>query len=272
MVSYTGRVAYRSAASERVMEPERLGDENRMSVVDHLSELRRRLIVSVAALVIGVTAAFIAQDWVFYLIKRPLRNMEEVGTDLLTFSPTEPLLTVIKVSAYAGLLVALPVILWQVWAFIMPALHEKEKKAVLPYVLLTTLLFLAGVAFGYFVVLPVGLAFMVGYGGDIFQQQLRANDYIGFVTMLLLGFGVVFELPAVVLVLSGAGLVDDVMLRGLRKYAMLAIALVSMIITPGDPVTMLLMMAPLYLLYETSILLARWQGRRERRRQEKAQR
>src|SRR5680860_355710 len=111
--------------------------QENLSLVDHLGELRRRIIVAVVALVIGMVAAFIAQDWVFSLIKRPLRNIEGVSTQLVTFSPTEPFLTVIKVSAYAGFMLALPVILWQIWAYIMPALFETEKKAVLPYVALT---------------------------------------------------------------------------------------------------------------------------------------
>src|SRR5660398_237128 len=119
-----------------------------LSLVDHLGDLRRRTTVGVVALALGRVAAFIAQDWVFSLIKRPLRNIEGVSTQLVTFSPTEPFLTVIKVSAYAGFMLALSVILWQIWAYIMPALFETEKKAVLPYVALTFLLFAAGVAFG----------------------------------------------------------------------------------------------------------------------------
>src|SRR5660398_216418 len=192
------------ASSQEACSQEASSRDN-MSLVDHLGELRRRIIVAVVALVIGMVAAFIAQDWVFSLIRRPLRNIEDVSTQLVTFSPTEPFLTVIKVSAYAGFMLALPVILSQIWAYIMLALFETEKKAVLPYVALTFLLFAAGVAFGYFLVLPVGLEFLVGYGGDIFLQQLRANEYISFVILFLLGFGTVFEMPAVVLLVRYGG-------------------------------------------------------------------
>ena len=114
-------------------------------------------------------------------------------------------MTVLKVSIYFGLLLALPVVLWQIWAFIMPALYENEKKRVLPYVLFTTGLFVGGVLFGYYVVLPIGLKFLVGYGGDIFDQQQRAGEYVSFVTLFLLAFGVVFEMPAIMVLLAFGG-------------------------------------------------------------------
>lgn len=244
-----------------------IGDQERMTVIEHLSELRRRIVISTLAIGVGMAAAFIEKDWVFAVIKRPLTQMQGVKADLVTFSPTEPFMTVLKVSIYAGLLLALPVVLWQAWAFIMPALYENEKKAVLPYVAFTTLLFLGGVTFGYFVVLPVGLGFLVGYGGDIFTQQLRAADYISFVTLFLLGFGVVFEIPAVMLMLSAAGIIDHHTMRRMRKYAWVVISVVAMVITPSqDPVSMLLMMAPLAFLYELGILLTRIADRRRARK------
>ena len=176
-------------------------------------------------------------------------------------------MTVLKVSIYAGLLLALPIVLWQVWAFIMPALYENEKKSVLPYVLFTTLLFLAGVFFAYYVVLPVGLGFLVGYGGDIFVQQLRAAEYISFVSLFLLAFGAVFEMPAFMLMLTSAELIDHHMLRRVRKYAVIAISVTSMVLTPSqDPVSMLLMMGPLWGLYEIGILLSQLAGRRRAKR------
>ncbi len=246
---------------------QRIGNQQGMTVIEHLSELRKRVVISVLAVIIGVVAAFIAKDWVFAVIKRPLDRMEGINADLVTFSPTEPFMTVLKVSIYAGLLVALPIVLWQAWAFIMPALYEGEKKAILPYVAFTTFLFLAGVVFGYFVVLPVGLGFLVGYGGEIFVQQLRAAEYISFVSLFLLGFGVVFEIPAVMLMVGSAGLVDAATMKRVRKYAFIVIAVLAMVITPSqDPVSMLLMMAPLAFLYELGIVLTRISDRRRRRR------
>ncbi|HZK48976.1 MAG TPA: twin-arginine translocase subunit TatC [Thermoleophilia bacterium] len=240
-----------------------IGEQKRMTVIDHLTELRRRIVVSVVAVALGMVVAFVEKDWVFGIIKRPLLRMKGVNTDLVTFSPTEPFMTVLKVSIYAGMLLALPIVLWQIWAFIMPALYERERKSVLPYVFFTTALFVGGVAFAYYAVLPVGLGFLVGYGGDIFLQQLRASEYIGFVSMFLLAFGVVFEMPAMMLLLTSAGIVDHHMLKRVRKYAVVGIAVAAMVLTPSqDPVSMLLMMGPLLALYEIGILLSRASGRK----------
>ncbi len=244
-----------------------IGDQHRMTVIDHLGELRRRVVVSIAAIVVGMIVAFIEKEWVFGIIKRPLLNMEGVNTDLVTFSPTEPFMTVLKVSIYAGMLLALPIVLWQIWAFIMPALYERERKSVVPYVFFTTALFVGGVAFAYYAVLPVGLSFLIGYGGDIFLQQLRASEYIGFVSMFLLAFGAVFEMPAVMLLLTSAEIIDHHTLRRVRKYAIVAIAVAAMVLTPSqDPVSMLLMMGPLAALYEIGILMSRVSGRKRAKR------
>jgi sec-independent protein translocase protein TatC len=246
--------------------------QKHMTVIDHLTELRRRIVISVLAIAVGMVFAFIQKDWVFGIIKRPLVRMEDVEADLVTFSPTEPFMTVLKVSIYAGLLIALPIVLWQVWAFIMPALYEDERKSVLPYVFFTTILFIGGVSFAYFVVLPVGLGFLVGYGGDIFVQQLRASEYIGFVSMFLLAFGVVFEMPAMMLLLTSAGIVDHHRLRAVRKYAIVAIATIAMVLTPSqDPVSMLLMMGPLAALYEFGIFLSLLSSRRHAKRRAAAE-
>jgi sec-independent protein translocase protein TatC len=245
-------------------------DETRMTVVEHLGELRKRVVISLLAIVAGVVACFIAKDWLFEVLKRPLRGVDGLEPELVTLSPAEPFMTVLKVAIYAGFLLALPIVFYQFWAFIMPALYERERRRVLPYVLFTTVLFLSGVVFAYFVVLPVGLRFLVGYGGDIFSQQLRASEYIGFVSMFLLGFGVVFEIPAVVLLLSAAELVSaQTLIRG-RKYAVLVIAVISMVLTPSqDPVSMMLMMGPLYVLFEFGIALARITERRRRKRRQR---
>ncbi|MBU2602337.1 MAG: twin-arginine translocase subunit TatC [Actinobacteria bacterium] len=247
-----------------------IGDQERMNVVDHLGELRKRLVIAISSIVVGMVVAFIAKDWVFAVLKRPLLNMDGVNADLTTFSPTEPFMTVLRVSIYAGLVLALPIVLWQLWAFIMPALYESEKRSVLPYVLFTTVLFLTGIVFAYFLVLPIGLSFLVGYGGDIFVQQLRAADYISFVTLFLLAFGVVFEVPAIMLMLTAAELVDHVSLRRVRKYAVIGIAVAAMVLTPGgDPLSMLLMMGPLIGLYELGILLSQYASRRRAKKRAK---
>jgi sec-independent protein translocase protein TatC len=227
-----------------------------MPLMGHLGELRKRLTYVAFVVLVFVVVAFIEKKYVFGVLRHPL---EGTGVDkLTTLGVTEAFMTILKVSAYAGLIGALPFILYQFWAFVMPALYENEKRSVLPYTAATTGLFLGGVAFGYFVVLPVGLRFLVGYGGADFNQLLQADRYVTFVVTFLLAFGVVFLLPLVMMLLARAGLVSHVMLRKVRKYAVLAEAVVAMVFTPSqDPLSMALMLVPLILLYEVGIWLAK---------------
>jgi sec-independent protein translocase protein TatC len=240
-----------------------------MPLLGHLGELRRRFTYIAIALVICVIGAFIAKKWVFMVLLRPLESTQV--NELTTLGVTEAFMQVLKVSIYAGLIVCLPFILYQFWAFVMPALYENEKRSIIPYVFATTALFLGGVAFGYFVVLPVGLGFMIGYGGDVFNQLLHAERYISFVSMFLLAFGVVFELPLVMMLLAWAGIIDHRKMRKVRKYAILVMAVVAMVFTPSqDPVSMMLMLVPLLVLYEFGIKLAQLVAKRKQKRAEAA--
>ncbi|MFH0916032.1 MAG: twin-arginine translocase subunit TatC [bacterium] len=241
-----------------------------MSLMGHLGELRRRFTYIAIAVVVCVIAAFIEKDWVFKILMRPLRIAGFTG-NLAVFGVTEGFMQILKVSIYAGLLIALPFILYQFWAFILPALYENEKRSTMPYVAFTTVLFLAGVTFGYFLVLPVGLKFMVGYGGQFFNQLFQAERYFSFVSMFLLAFGVVFELPLVMMLLAWAGLVDHLKMRKVRKYAILVEAVIAMVFTPSqDPLSMGLMLGPLIVLYEFGIWLSRIAARRRAKRDELA--
>ncbi len=234
-----------------------------MPLAGHLAELRRRFMYIAAVVVICVIAAFVEKEWLFRALRRPLDDTGLAGQGLATLGVTEGFMQVVKVSIYAGLIVALPFILDQFWAFVMPALYESERRSVLPYVAATTGLFLGGVSFGYFVVLPIGLRFMVGYGGDLFNQLLQAERYVNFVSMFLLAFGCVFELPLVMMLLSWIGIVDHVKMRRVRKYAILAEAVIAAVFTPSqDPLSMALMLIPLIILYEVGILLARMAAKR----------
>jgi sec-independent protein translocase protein TatC len=238
-----------------------------MPLMGHLGELRRRLTYVAIAVVVCVIAAFVEKDWVFSILLRPLQHTQV--NELTTLGVTEAFMQVLKVSIYAGLIVALPFILYQFWAFVMPALYENEKRSVVPYVFVTTALFLAGVAFAYFIVLPVGLRFMVGYGGEYFNQLLQAERYINFVSMFLLAFGVVFELPLIMMLLAWAGIVDHIKMRKVRKYAVLVMAVIAMVFTPSqDPLSMALMLIPLLLLYEFGIWLAKAAARRRAKREQ----
>jgi sec-independent protein translocase protein TatC len=238
-----------------------------MPLTGHLAELRRRIIYVLIALVVCVIAAYVERKWVFYVLMRPLEN---AGVDkLTTLGVTEAFMQILKVSIYAGLIATLPFILYQFWAFIMPALYENERRHVLPYTAATAGLFLGGVVFAYFIVLPVGLKFLVGYGSEQFNQLLQAERYITFVATFLLAFGLVFELPLVMMLLAWTGLVDHLRMRKVRKYAIVVEAVLAMVITPSqDPFSMMLMLVPLVLLYEVGIWLAKMVGKRRARRKQ----
>jgi sec-independent protein translocase protein TatC len=154
----------------------------------------------------------------------------------------------------------------------MPALYENERRSVIPYAASTTVLFLAGISFAYFVVLPIGLKFMVGYGAGTFNQLIQADRYVTFVTMFLLAFGVVFELPLVMMLLAWARIVDHVRLRKFRRYAILIEAVIAAVFTPSqDPLSMCLMLIPLIILYEFGIWLAKISTRRREKRERLAE-
>jgi sec-independent protein translocase protein TatC len=244
------------------METKETKKTKRMPLAGHLVELRRRIIFCAIALVVCVVAAYIFRHYVFIVLMRPLRGTPV--DKLTTLGVTEAFMQVLKVSIYAGLAVSLPFILYQFWAFVMPALYEHERRNSFLYSLATTVLFLGGAVFAYFVVLPVGLRFLVGYGGDQFEPILQADRYVSFVATFLLAFGLVFELPLFMLIFAWARIVDHTRMRKARKYAIVAEALLAMIITPGgDPFSMTLMLVPLILLYELGIWLATLASKRK---------
>lgn len=232
--------------------------EDRLTLIEHLDELRTRLIVSVLALVVGFGLCFWQNDILFELMNEPL----PAGRQPLTLGVTEPFYTTITVSAYGGLLLALPVLLYQLYAFVLPAFSPRERKVALPLLLMVPFLFAAGVAFGYFVVLERAVDFLLNFNQDEFNVQIRARDYYSFIALSLLAFGLVFQIPVAILAITRLGITSPQRLRRGRRYAVLAIAVVAMLGSPGgDPVTMLLLMGPLVALYELSIVLASILGR-----------
>jgi sec-independent protein translocase protein TatC len=237
----------------------------------HLTELRKRITYVAIVVVVFVIVAFIEKNYVLAVLKYPLKNTALANVGFSVFGPTDAFMAVLKLSIYAGLLCAVPFILYQFWAFILPGLYENEKRSVMPYVLLTTGLFLAGIAFGYFIVLPVGLRFLVGYGHQYFNQLNAIDRYLSFVSMFELAFGIVFELPLIMMLIAWAGIVDYKKMRKWRKYAILVEAVIAMVLTPSqDPVSMMLMLGPLIVLYELGILLAMLASKRKIRRREAA--
>lgn len=236
-------------------------DEGRMSFLEHLGELRTRIIWSLIPTVIGLLVAFRFSDLIIKFIARPLTK---TGSQLVFLSPTEAFWTSMKLSMVAGLFLALPVILWQVWAFVSPGLHKHERRYAGPFVIVGSLLFLAGGAFALLVVVPFAITFLVGFG----QQQgikdmISVSNHADFVIKFTLAFGLVFELPLAITVLSMMGLVTPKFLSKNRKYAVLMNFVVAAILTPTpDILNQTLMAGPLCVLYEVGILAARLFGKR----------
>ena len=236
---------------------------NHMTMVQHLTELRTRLIVSLAAFLALSILAFIFYDPIFGFIIEPLcalpaEKLGPQGCKLIQTTPMEGFQVRLKLTAMVGLILASPVWLYQLWAFIVPGLTKKERRYAIPFVVSSVSLFLVGATFAY-LLLPTGLRVLISLGGSELTPFLRADGYINFVGLMLIAFGITFELPLVLLFLGLAGVVSVATLRKHRKAALVAIAALSAVVTPSqDPYTMLAMAIPLYLLYELTIVLLRF--------------
>jgi sec-independent protein translocase protein TatC len=230
-----------------------ISHDDRLSVVDHLDELRWRIFVSLFAFAAAFSLTFWQNEQVLEIVNRPLPT----GVEPITLGPAEPFYTTITNSAYAAVLIALPVLLYQAYAFLLPAFSPTERHVAKPLLLLVPVLFIGGVVFCYFVVLPPALDFLLNFNADQFDTQLRARDYYSFATLTMLAMGLCFQVPVVILALVRLGITTVEKLRRNRRYAILGIAVVAALLPTIDPLTLLLEMVPLILLYEMSILLAR---------------
>jgi sec-independent protein translocase protein TatC len=232
--------------------------EDRLTIVEHLDELRTRLVISLFAFAVALGLCFWQNEIVFDILREPLpRDLEP-----LTLSPTEPFFTTLTVSAYAAIVLVLPVILYQVYAFVLPAFSPAERRAVLPLLLMIPLLFAAGVAFGYFVVLQRAVEFLLEFNQDEFNIQLRAREYYSFVALALVALGFLFQIPVAIIGATRLGITTPERLRKSRRLAVVVMAAVAAFVSPGpDVMTMLLTLTPLVLLYELSIVLASALGR-----------
>jgi sec-independent protein translocase protein TatC len=237
----------------------RAGRDEQLPLTDHLDELRRRIMVSILALVAAFIVLYVERDWLVHVLAKPLPAKYE--HKIATFSPTEPFFTTLKVVFWGSVLAALPVWLYQAYAFVVPAVSDQSRRKSMAVVGGLSGLFVAGVAFGYFVVLPVALRFLLGFGDDTFNVQLRAAEYFGFVTTMLLASGLLFEVPIAMLAFARLGLVTARMYRQQWRIAIVAIAVFAALLPGGDPVSMLLLMVPQILLYALGIWLAAAFGR-----------
>jgi sec-independent protein translocase protein TatC len=231
------------------------GDE--LTVVDHLDELRTRIIVSASVLVVAVGLCFWQNHLLLAIANGPLPGDREP----VTFGVTEPFFTTMKLSFYGGILLALPILLYQAYSFILPAFKPQEKRVVLPLLMMVPVLFVSGAVFAYFVILPAALNFLLGFNADEFNIQIRGSEYYGFVVLTLISVGVLFQIPVGTLAVTRLRIVTPEQLAANRRYAVLVIAVLAMLLPGTDPVTMLISMAPLYVLFELSLVLARKFGR-----------
>jgi len=232
--------------------PRRLQHGEEATLVEHLDELRTRLVVSLVTLAFAFGGAFAFQHQLIDWLRSPLPKEHK---QLLTLSPTEPFFTSLKVSFYAGLAIALPVLLWQLWSFLAPALEEHAQRVVAGFVAFGTALFGLGVAFAYFIVLPAALRFLTTYDQSLFDIQIRAKEYFTFATLTLFAIGLGFELPIFMLTLVRLGILSSHRLRTTRRMGIVIVVAVAVLLPTVDPVSLIFEAVPLLALYEGSIWL-----------------
>lgn len=235
--------------------PRRLRHGEEATLVEHLDELRTRIFVSLGTLIVCAIGAFVFQHRILRWLSDPLPAKRRTQ-GLLTLGVAEPFLTTFKVSLWVGFGIAFPIILWQIWSFFAPAVEEHTQRVVAIFVAFASALLVGGVAFGYYVVLPKALSFLTNYNDNTFNIQIRASDYYNFVMLVLVGVGVVFELPVFVLALVRLGILTSHRLRHTRRVGYFLVAVVGVLLPGIDPVTTTLETVPLFVLYEGSIWLA----------------
>lgn len=254
-------VPFPSATPGDDEDPEIADDASgKMSFLEHLDELRKRLIYVVYSLIAGCVIAFIFIGRIFDFIMKPMYEMlapAGSGAKLMYTAGPEPFMLHIKIGFLAGIFIASPLILWQLWKFIAPGLYSHEKKFAIPFVLMSTLFFVAGGLFAHYVAFPVTWSFFLGFGNDYMVFMPKIDEAFSLYTKLLLGMGAVFEMPTLVLFLARMGVVTARMLIRYFKYALLAIFIIAAIISPGTDIPSQLVMAvPMILLYGVSIVVA----------------
>lgn len=232
-------------------------DGGMMSILDHLNELRRRLTYVAIAILITTALSFIFADQFLEFLLEPYSRSVEGGAALQTLRPTEGIETYFRVSLLSGIILAMPVILFEFWRFIRPALRKNEERYIYIFIPSALLLFGLGISFAWYVLAPAAIYFLANFMGDIFRAEWTGQEYISFVTRLLLWIGLSFQMPIIIYVIARVGLVTAATLKNQWRVAVVLIAVLAAVITPSvDPVTMLLTMAPLFTLYILSIGLA----------------
>jgi sec-independent protein translocase protein TatC len=240
----------------------------RMSLLEHLRELRDRIITCAVAVAVGGVVAWFLYPQIFDALVEPYCNLQGVTVDdcrLLQTEPLEAFSIRLKIAGYGGIALAMPVLLWQVWRFVTPGLYAHEKRWAYPFVASAMVLFVLGAALAYHSLTPA-LDFLVGVGGDGLEQSFRPGPYFELITYMMLAFGVGFEFPIVLVFLQLAGILEPRTLRSVRRYAIVGIVVLVAVITPsGDPYTLGILSIPMYLFYEASIVIGTLLTRNRRR-------
>ncbi len=248
-----------------------------MTLMEHLTELRRRIIVSLVAIALGAVACWIAYPWILdFLLEPYCRSLPEAdrtstevfgsGCQLYARNPFEPFSVRISVAGYGGLIASVPVLLWQAWRFVAPGLFSHEKRFAVAFMVSSVTLFFAGAALAYWTI-PRALEFLSQLGGEDLVEWYAPNEYLGFVIKMILAFGIGFEFPIVLIFLQVLDVVDNQTLRSGRRYAVVGIVALVAVITPsGDPFTLGVLSVPMYIFYEIAVLFGRIRNRRARQR------
>ena len=231
----------------------------------HLEELRNRLIVCAIAIGIGFVISYIFSKQLFSFLILPLTEVLPADSHLIFTNLPEMFIAYIKVALIAGITLAIPVIFYELWMFLAPALYRREKGYLIPFVLFSSILFLVGSLFGYFVVFPYGFKFFIGFATEDIQALPSVKQYFSFTIRLLLAFGLVFELPVVVFFMTKIGLITPDSMKRFRKFAILSSFILSAILTPPDVATQIMMALPIIILYEVSIIISKGIYRKQKK-------
>ena len=241
-----------------------MDEDDKLPFTEHLEELRRRLIVCLIAVGVGFVVSYGFKEKIFSVLIRPLVSVMGEGDKLIFTGLSEAFVTYLKVAFLAGLILAAPVVIYQFWMFVAPGLYKQERRLLIPIVFLSSVFFIGGSLFGYFVVFPVGFKFFLGFASENIRPLPSMREYLSFSAKLLLTFGLAFELPLVLTFMARLGLVTVDFLKTYRKYAILIIFIAAAILTPPDVVSQILIAIPLMALYEVSIMGAKIFGKKEK--------
>ncbi|MDM8556545.1 twin-arginine translocase subunit TatC [Desulfococcaceae bacterium HSG7] len=238
-------------------------EDDKLPFTAHLEELRSRLITCFIAVGVGFVLSYGFKEELFKILLMPLLSVMKSGEELIFTGLPEAFFTYLKVAFLSGLILSSPIIVYQFWMFVAPGLYNKERRTLIPIIILSSLFLIGGSLFGYYIVFPLGFKFFLGFSNETIHARLSIKEYLGLASKLLLAFGIVFELPIVITFLARLGIVSVDFLKKNRKYALLLFFIGAAMLTPPDVVTQIMMALPLMVLYEISIIGARIFGRKK---------